>query len=241
MPTWATHLATSKKVSEKICIDKNIFAFGNLLPDIPNRYVIKGIEHYISHARTHFETEILVVEHIEKRYDLKNFAQKYKDKFSNPLMLGYYVHLLTDYYWNDKTYGEHGIYDEEKNRIGLILNNQEKVLCSKEKARQIKAQDFKIFSEYIYKNKLAGKLEYDNKIETYLKEIDWIKLNKEEIQKTIEYVMDKYTGKSKVLQKDEDREYKIYSEKEMILSIEESVNFILKMIHKHAPYLLNKT
>ena len=52
--------------------------------------------------------------------------------------------------------------------------------------------------------------------------------------------MDKYTGKSKVLQKDEDREYKIYSEKEMILSIEESVSFILKMIHKHAPHLLNK-
>ena len=80
MPTWAIHLATAKKVSEKINIDRNIFTFGNILPDIPNEYVVKGIKHHVSHARTHFETDILVVEHIEKRYDLRNFAEKYKNQ-----------------------------------------------------------------------------------------------------------------------------------------------------------------
>lgn len=234
MPTWAIHLVTAKKVSEKINIDKNIFTFGNILPDIPNEYVVKGIKHHVSHARTHFETDILVVEHIEKRYDLRNFAEKYKNKFSNPLMLGYYVHLLTDYFWNDKTYGERGIYDEEKNRIGLILKDGERILCSKEKARQIKTQDFKIFSKYIYDHHLADKLEYQEEIQEYLKDIDWITLEKSEIEKTIDYISDRCTGKAQVLEDGESIEYKVYSEKEMLELMNASVIFILKMIRKHA-------
>ena len=240
MPTWAIHLATAKRVSEKINIDKNIFTFGNILPDIPNEYVVKEITHHASHARTHFETDILVVEHIEKRYDLRNFAEKYKNKFSNPLMLGYYVHLLTDYFWNDKTYGERGIYDEEKNRIGLILKDGERILCSKEKARQIKTQDFKIFSKYIYDHHLTDKPEYQEEIKEYLKEIDWITLEKSDIERTIAYISDRYTGKVQVLEDGESTEYKIYSEKEMLELVDVAVIFILKMIKKHAPYLLKK-
>ena len=240
MPTWAIHLATAKKVSEKININKNIFTFGNILPDIPNEYVVKEITHHVSHAKTHFETDILVVEHMEKRYDLRNFAEKYQSKFSNPLILGYYVHLLTDYFWNDKTYGEHGIYDEEKNRIGLVLNDGERILCSKEKARQIKTQDFKIFSKYIYDHHLADKPEYQEKIEEYLKEIDWIILEESDIQKTIAYISDRCTGKAQVLENGESTEYRIYSEKEMLELVDTSVVFILKMIKKHAPYLLKE-
>lgn len=240
MPTWAIHLATARKISEKININKNIFTFGNILPDIPNEYVVKGITRHLSHARTHFEIDILVVEHIEKRYDLRNFAEKYKNKFSNPLMLGYYVHLLTDYFWNDKTYGEHGIYDEEKKRIGLILNNGERILCSNEKGRQIKTQDFKIFSEYIYNHHLADKPEYQEEIKEYLKDINWITLEQSDIEKTIEYINDRYTGKAQVLENEQSKQYKIFSEREMIESVDKSVEFILKMIRKHAKYLLKE-
>ncbi len=234
MPTWAIHLATAKKVSEKINMDKNIFTFGNILPDIPNEYVVKEISHHLSHAITHFEIDVLVVEHMEKRYNLRNFAEKYKSKFSNPLMLGYYVHLLTDYFWNNKTYGEHGIYDEEKNRIGLILNNGERILCSKETARQTKVHDFRVFSKYIYDNGLADKLIYEENLQKYLKEIDWITLEESDIEKTIKYINDRCTGKAQVLENGESTQYKIYSKNEMLELIDISVEFILKMIKKHA-------
>ena len=228
MPTWAIHLATAKKVSEKINMDKNIFTFGNILPDIPNEYVVKEISHHLSHAITHFEIDVLVVEHMEKRYNLRNFAEKYKSKFSNPLMLGYYVHLLTDYFWNNKTYGEHGIYDEEKNRIGLILNNGERILCSKETARQTKVHDFRVFSKYIYDNGLADKLIYEENLQKYLKEIDWITLEESDIEKTIKYINDRCTGKAQVLENGESTQYKIYSKNEMLELIDISVEFILK-------------
>ncbi len=238
MPTWAIHLATAKRVSEKININKNIFTFGNILPDIPNEYVVKEITNHVSHARTHFEVDVLIVEHMEKRYDLRNFAEQYKSKFSNPLMLGYYVHLLTDYFWNDKTYGEHGIYDEEKHRIGLTLNNRERILCSTEKARQIKTHDFRIFSKYIYDHHLADKPEYQEEIKEYLKDIDWITLEKSDIKRTIEYIRDRCTGRAQVLEEGESTEYKIYSEKEMLELLDASVIFILKMIKKHANNVL---
>ena len=238
MPTWAIHLATAKKVSEKINMDKNIFTFGNILPDIPNEYVVKEISHHLSHAITHFEIDVLVVEHMEKRYNLRNFAEKYKSKFSNPLMLGYYVHLLTDYFWNNKTYGEHGIYDEEKNRIGLILNNGERILCSKETARQTKVHDFRVFSKYIYDNGLADKLIYEENLQKYLKEIDWITLEESDIEKTIKYINDRCTGKAQVLENGESTQYKIYSKNEMLELTDISVEFILKMIKKHANDIL---
>ena len=238
MPTWAIHLATAKKISEKININKNLFTFGNILPDIPNGYVIKEIAHHISHARTHFETDILIVEHKEKRYNLKTFVETYKEKFSNPLILGYYVHLLTDYYWNDKTYGERGIFDGEKNRIGLILKDGERILCSKETARQIKTQDFRIFSQYIYNHHLAEEIRYQEEINTYLQEVDWMKIEKTDVEKTIQYIKDRCIGNIPVIEKEEDIEYKIYSEKEMIELLEASIAFILKMLEKHARYLL---
>ena len=77
MPTWAMHLLTSKKVSKKININSNLFAFGNILPDIPNKFVVKDIRNYIPHSKSHFETEVLVLEHIEKRYDLRTFANAF--------------------------------------------------------------------------------------------------------------------------------------------------------------------
>ena len=53
MTTWAMHLLTSKKVSKKININSNLFAFGNILPDIPNKFVVKDIRNFISHSKSH--------------------------------------------------------------------------------------------------------------------------------------------------------------------------------------------
>ena len=158
MPSWAIHLGVTTKINEKIKLsesEKNIFLLGNILPDILNGHVIKNISHIVPHKEAHMEKPVQVGNHIEYRYDLDGFLEKYKEKFSNPLILGYYTHLLTDFYWNDLTYGQLGIFDENKNLIGIKLNNGKEYKCSKEEIRKIKTNDFKLFSNYIYENKLA--------------------------------------------------------------------------------------
>lgn len=239
MPTWAIHLATAKKIAKNVNIDENLFEFGNILPDIPNGYVIKDLTHKIPHKKTHFEVNVLVLEHLEKRYNLRKFAEKYKEKFSNPLMLGYYTHLLADYYWNSKTYEERGVFDEEKNRVGLVLNDGKKILCNNEEARQIKTRDLVIFSEYAYKNHLMDKLNYTEEILEKLKDIDFIELDEREVKLSIKYVMDRYNDKVKIIPDGINKDYKLYGQKQIEESIDDCVIFILKMIKKHAEYLLN--
>ena len=73
-------------------------------------------------------------------------------------------------------------------------------------------------------------MKFNKKIEEYLKDIDWLKLDEDEIMMTINYIMDRYTGKEKIL-KDEDKDkftYKIYTEKE-IQYLENELKELLKL------------
>ena len=128
MPTWGMHLLTAKKllnkIPKKLKVSNNEFKLGNLLPDIPNGFVIKNISLNIAHSTTHFEKEIIVEGHKEKRTDIKGFFDKYHNKFNNPLIIGYYTHLLTDAYWNNKTYGEKAILDNPNHHIGMLTSDK---------------------------------------------------------------------------------------------------------------------
>ena len=229
MPTWGMHLYTAKKLKTKFSDTfkntYNEFYFGNLLPDIPNGFVIKNISCNISHTKTHFDQEVNIGNHKEKRSDINGFFQKYHSKFNNPLILGYYTHLLTDTYWNNKTYNEKAILDVNKNLIGINLQNGQKFMCNKEEIRRIKSNDFKLYAYKIFKNNLVDEIKYTPDIEKFLKEITWLKLEKADIIKTIEYIKEKIIKPESILES-KNLEYQIYSEKEMEENIKNSIKFI---------------
>ena len=50
--------------------------------------------------------------------------------------------------------------------------------------------------------------------------------------------MDNYTGKTQILPEGINKDYKLYSKEQISESIDDCVIFILKMIKKHAEYLL---
>ena len=58
MPSWGIHLGIANKLSQKIeNIDKNLFMFGNVVPDINNGYVVEDISKIIPHKITHYDGE----------------------------------------------------------------------------------------------------------------------------------------------------------------------------------------
>ena len=58
MPSWGIHLEIANRVYKKLeNIDKNLFMFGNVMPDINNGYVIKDVNKIISHKKTHYDGE----------------------------------------------------------------------------------------------------------------------------------------------------------------------------------------
>ena len=227
MPSWAIHLAEAKKVSKNLNFndkDKNIFLFGNIVPDILNGYVVDKISHKVSHDETHYQKRIQIENHYEKRYNLEKFYQDFKDKFTNPIVLGYYTHLLTDFYWNRLTYDKNGIFDENRYLIGLKGNNGKKILDKKDNLRKIKTNDFKIFSKYIYKNKLLEIPVYDEKIIEDLKDLEFLNMQEEDVLEALNYLNKVANFEIKIFLDDD--KYKIYSEEEMLENLDICKRFI---------------
>lgn len=237
MPTWGIHLAVANRLIKKLEShklngkEKNKFIFANVLPDINNGYVVKDINKIISHKQTHFELKEFKGDYEDKPGYI-NFYEEYRNHLLNPTILGYYTHLMTDYYFNTVTYKEYGVYDENNNRIGIKLNNGEKLITYGDETRKIKSNDFKIFSFYLYKNENIEIPEYNENIIEDVTKIENIDITKEDINKTIKYIKECADKPHKILDTSIQTEYKIYTEEELKRRVDLCVKFIIENIEK---------
>ena len=99
MPSWKIHSYIGNQVNKTIKVNKKYFMIGNLLPD-QDRYNIGNLKRNIPRTTTHFikREDYLIGINLP---DYDKMYNKYKDKFKNPVLMGYLVHLLTDYYFNN--------------------------------------------------------------------------------------------------------------------------------------------
>lgn len=168
MPNWKLHLEVGKRLSNKLKLNKEqeeLFMIGNILPDINNGYLVRGVSKVISHTITHYVREDFN-NHL-------NFYEKNKDKFNNYLVLGYFSHLYTDYIWNDDYYSN--LYNDEK------LKNM-----SSEELRYLKQSDFRVYDNKYLNNKLELN-DLDN-ILNNSKEINSISIDKNDLIKAMNYI-----------------------------------------------------
>lgn len=227
MPTWGIHLLTAKKVSKKINInenDYNSFLIGNIIPDVNNGYLIQNVSKIISHKDTHYYTEEKYAKTNKiMYYNVGKFIKDNAENIKNPVVLGYITHLLTDLYWNNLTYEKHGIHNENKELIGIKLNNGENLIADGEERRKTKTNDFKIFTNYIYVNNLIDIPKYQEEIYNMAKEIKVIDVTDEDIKKTINYFNIVKKGVNTL-----NLEYKIFTEEEMLKNVDICVDEIVK-------------
>ena len=223
MPSWAIHLQAANLLYKRTKnMDKNKFIFGNILPDINNGYVIKEISKTVSHIITHFS--------VDKDFgNYETFYNKYKENIKNPLVIGYLTHLLTDFYFNDLTYSKKGLYNREGKFIGIKLNSGKDKICTKEEARILKTNDFKIYANYIYENNKIDELKYDNEILLVNDIIEEISIKENDILNTIKYINLHIQGKEKII-KEDTKEYKIFTQNELKEQLDLCVNFIVKYL-----------
>ena len=187
MPNWKTHLEVGKRFNKKFNFkdeDYNLFLLGNILPDINNCYIVKDISTKISHSKTHFNNP-------DKPGYLMFYDkyQKYIEK--SPLFLGCYIHLFTDYTWNNNFYTRiKGTKFEDIDRDEL---------------RKIKQSDFRKYNNNFINNTIE--LKDIDRVVDEINLIDEISLTKEDITKVLEYLKNQ--------QKDETLDYKFYISKEL--------------------------
>ena len=195
MPNWKTHLEIAKRINNKLKYsgsDLELFMLGNILPDINNGYVVKDISIIYSHDYTHYKGDDF--------YIYKNF-NKYYDVKSNPLLYGYYIHLYSDFMFNNNYYSN--------------LDDSIKML-SRDEQRTLKQSDFKVFNNKFINNKLIIN-DYDLVVDTANK-VDHISVNRDDLIKTINFINN---------QSIYNNSYKYYDDNKLDLLLEETVNNIV--------------
>ena len=122
MASSVIHLCIAKEVNKEIKKDESKILIGSIAPDISKMI---GESKFISH----FQEEESDVPNIEW------FLKKYKHYLNDDFVLGYYIHLYTDYLWFKYFMTE--IINENKNVIKKLDGTL--VKCNEE-----------MFSKYIY-------------------------------------------------------------------------------------------
>ncbi len=86
MASALIHIAVAKEINKKLKRNESEYLIGSIAPDIAK---IIGI----NRGQTHFQQPN------EDYPNLDNFLKKYEKNLNNDFVMGYYIHLLTDYFW----------------------------------------------------------------------------------------------------------------------------------------------
>ena len=120
MPCWTIHLGVATKLNEKYKLNKNQFLYGSVLPDVMETNAFgRDFSHFFG-TKYHdlCKDEIIV--------DVEKFKETYEDRLSKDLILGYYVHILTDYFYNDYVFKNCYLRDEEGRVTGIKTKDGER-------------------------------------------------------------------------------------------------------------------
>lgn len=81
------HICVAKEINKILNVDKKQFFLGSIAPDISKQIgQTKKISHFLNDEKSDLP-------------NLEKFLQKYQKNLNHPFILGYYVHLYTDYLW----------------------------------------------------------------------------------------------------------------------------------------------
>lgn len=218
MPTWPVHLAIANKLAKKYKFSED-FIIGNVIPDTMNGFVIPNTSNIIHHTITHYS---------EKQSDglprinLEKFLKENKHKLDNELILGTYIHLVTDRYFNE-VFKKHTKMVGEK-RIVILNNGKEETEYT---PMQIKQQDFKTFGDsFIQEDKLGNKINITKDTLKLSKDLNY-EIEKEDILKTVEEINRLIDYKTT-----EQEDYKTFTEKELTDVFNSCYEYIDKKVNE---------
>lgn len=228
MPSWAIHVAVSEELSKNMSKkEKEEFTLGNLLPDINNGFLIPDVSKKIVHDITHYapNCNFRDMQNIRQLFEnYKKLCYEMKEKLKEPMVYGYFAHLLTDYYWNHYTYVEKGVLDGNR-VIGIKRNDQTVLYGDSEEIRQTKVNDFNLFSKYLYQNQLPKVKFTEENLKEKVKEIPIVSVQQSDIEKVNAY----FEHIDEKLQQI-DTHYTFYTQEEFEKCLKENVEFIRKML-----------
>lgn len=228
LPSWSVHLAVAKEINKTLKLDKDLFYFGNLIADINygNKLTRKD-----THYNKSFKCKKCITETLP---DIKLFLKDYKDKLYDPLIMGYFCHILTDYYYNNYVFSNCWV--QENNKVvgiklksGRIIktDNKDKTL-----RKDLKHYDFDLYGKYLF-NKgdvVIPNIDYD--ISNSLSLLKSNYFTNDLVVKRMNYLNNEFYKFNKISLKEKIIGYKLFTKEELDQIFNDCNNFILKEIDK---------
>ena len=171
MPTHKIHLAVAKKVNDTLKLDLDSIMLGSILPDL----IINT-----NHTTSHYQNGKLG---IDGTANPDIFIKKNKNKLSNPIMIGYLIHLLTDKFYNTYAFSNFYIYDKNGVEVGLHFKNKDRFLPF-EKIKHYKHREFGLYDYWLLSNGYVYKFK-DFKCLDNVFDFDIAKFDKEKLKSYI--------------------------------------------------------
>ena len=125
MASAIIHIAVAKEINKKLNMNEKELFLGTIAPDIRKHL---GETKVKSHFLTENSTNLP---------NLKYFLSKYQSNLNNPFIMGYYIHLFTDYLWF-----KYFIKEISNSNDYIKLLSGETLKCSKEDITKIIYNDY---------------------------------------------------------------------------------------------------
>lgn len=212
MPTHKIHLAIAKRINDKIKMDLDSIMLGSVLPDI-----CLEEDHAISHYQVGEKD-------LEGLANPDKFVQKYKKELSNPIMVGYLVHILTDKFYNEYIFKNYYIYDANDNGIGIYLKGKKKYVDVTTRKR-LKHRELDLYDKWLLNSNKICKFESDQCINN-VSNIEEATFDKNKLK---EYILsaNKDIDKINIFSKLRIYNYKIMTKKELNKLFEKCIEYII--------------
>lgn len=232
MPSWIVHLATDTAIHKKLGIVDNRFLIGSFIPDATN-YVIPDLSISVPYSVSHFSEFQTIEGMVEELPNFEKFIAEYKNNLSNSMVLGYFTHLLTDFYWNKITFSRYTLRNQHGESIGLQLKDGSKIFCSQEDRNLFKHNDFSLFDTYVIATQPLLTPFYESALLTDLSLIKEVPFKEEDIHKIVYYFeQKKYLPQNGETKENNTSSYQLFTEKQIKEDYKNSIEFVTKHLKK---------
>ena len=217
MPSWNIHLAIGKKLSNIYDVNKNTFLFASLIPDYKKEF--RHYMHFYGEEKYTGFTKAYII-------DYKKFVETYKNNIDNSLILGYYAHILADFFYNTRFFKDKIVHDELGEVIGVKNFNNFLYTLDMMDVKNIKHDDLESYGAFLYKNGEVDLPKYDESLLSDIKLLKQRLFDEEYIKERIDYLNKEFIDYYSNLKIDQ---YKLYTKREYDFLYDDCINFIIKM------------
>lgn len=232
MPSWSIHLKIGKELNKKLKIDENKFMFGSLIPDTDSDWKLGRFNaHYygnLKFPKCPFENMI----------DLNSFLLDYKDKMRDPMIIGYYCHLLTDNYYNEYIYYNKWIQDKDNNIIGIRKIDNEIIDVSNDYklTGKYKHRDLELYGKRLFKDE---NIFIPNNVDNIINSLPLLKdefITKENVIKRIHYLNNEFFDFNEITKDEYNKKYELFTKEELDNLLNDCIEYVLKELTKVGVY-----